>query len=136
MSIVRKREKTMEKKNVEKFEKLHIQIKDIYSELSILSKKSPDGAINKFKLNFINQLIEEANQFLGERYKPFPDFLKFVEDDIPYNSDAVLIISQYIKCLEKFKYDNVKRLSENWYWNLSDVNEEVKTSQPISEFIM
>ena len=51
----------MEKKDVERFEKLHIQIKDMYSELSILSKKSPDGAINKFKLNFINQLIEEAN---------------------------------------------------------------------------
>ena len=42
----------MEKKDVERFEKLHIQIKDMYSELSILSKKSPDGAINKFKLNF------------------------------------------------------------------------------------
>ena len=41
----------MEKKDVERFEKLHIQIKDMYSELSILSKKSPDGAINKFKLN-------------------------------------------------------------------------------------
>lgn len=53
----------MEKDKIEKFEKLHIQIKDMYNELSILSKKSPDGAINKFKLKFINQLIEEANQF-------------------------------------------------------------------------
>ena len=56
----------MEKDKIEKFEKLHIQIKDMYNELSILSKKSPDGAINKFKLKFINQLIEEANQFLKE----------------------------------------------------------------------
>ena len=104
----------MEKKDVERFEKLHIQIKDMYSELSILSKKSPDGAINKFKLNFINQLIEEANQLLG----------------------VVLIISQYIKCLEKFKYDNVKRLSGNWYWNLSDTDEEVKTSHPIMDLVM
>ena len=38
----------MEKDKIEKFEKLHIQIKDMYNELSILSKKSPDGAINKF----------------------------------------------------------------------------------------
>ena len=95
----------MEKKDVERFEKLHIQIKDMYSELSILSKKSPDGAINKFKLNFINQLIEEANQLLGKRYMPFSDFQRFQEDDMPFNSDVVLIISQYIKCLEKFKYD-------------------------------
>lgn len=123
----------MEKKNVEKFEKLHIQIKDIYSELSILSKKSPDGAINKFKLKFINQLIEEANLFLSERYKPFNDFEKFEEDDVPFNSDVVLIVSQYIQCLGKFKYDNIKRLSGNWYWSLSDSEEEVKTSRPISE---
>ena len=47
-----------------RIKKLHIQIKDMYNELSILSKKSPDGAINKFKLKFINQLIEEANQIL------------------------------------------------------------------------
>lgn len=124
----------MEKENVEKFEKLHIQIKDIYSELSLLSKKSPDGAINKFKLKFINQLIEEANSFLGERYKPFGDFEKFQEDDIPFNSDVVLIVSQYIKCLEKYKFDNIKRLSGNWYWILSDGDDEIKTSRPISAF--
>ena len=126
----------MEKKDVERFEKLHIQIKDMYSELSILSKKSPDGAINKFKLNFINQLIEEANQLLGKRYMPFSDFQRFQEDDMPFNSDVVLIISQYIKWLEKLKYDNVKRFSGNWYWNLSDTDEEVKTSHPIMDLVM
>ena len=76
----------MEKDKIEKFEKLHIQIKDMYAELSVLSKKSPDGAINKFKLKFINQLIETANQFLGDIYKPFDDFEKFDENDMPYNS--------------------------------------------------
>ena len=115
----------MDKDKIEKFEKLHIQIKDMYKELSVLSKKSPEGAINKFKLKFINQLIEEANQFLEERYKPFADFEKFEEEDIPFNSDVVMIISQYIKCLERFKYDNVKLLSGNWYW---------KTSRPLSDF--
>ena len=38
--------------------------------------------------------------------------------------------------LEKFKYDNVKRLSGNWYWNLSDTDEEVKTSHPIMDLVM
>ena len=75
----------MKKENIERFEKLHIQIKDIYEELSLLSKKSPDGAINKFKLKFINQLIEDSNSFLGDRYKPFVDFERFQEDDIPFN---------------------------------------------------
>lgn len=124
----------MKKEYVENFEKLHIQIKNMYNELSVLSKKSPNGAINKFKLNFINQLIEEANQFLKDRYKPFADFEKFEEDDMPFNSDVVMIISQYIVCLEKFKYDNVKSRSGIWYWDLSDSKEEVKTSRPLSDF--
>ena len=51
----------MKKENIERFEKLHIQIKDIYEELSLLSKKSPDGAINKFKLKFINQLRTQTH---------------------------------------------------------------------------
>ena len=126
----------MEKDKIEKFEKLHIQIKDMYAELSVLSKKSPDGAINKFKLKFINQLIETANQFLGDIYKPFDDFEKFDENDMLYNSDVVMIISQYIKCLERFKYDNVVRRSGNWYWNLSNVKEDIKTSSPLLEFTL
>ena len=124
----------MKKENIEKFEKLHIQIKDIYEELSLLSKKSPDGAINKFKLKFINQLIEESNSFLGERYKPFGDFERFQEDDVPFNSDVVLIVSQYIKCLEKYKFDNIERKSGSWYWILSDGKDQIETSRPISAF--
>lgn len=134
MSIIRMRGKVMEKDKIEKFEKLHIQIKDMYNELSILSKKSPDGAMNRFKLKFINQLIKESNQFLGEKYKPFDDFEIFDEDNMPFNSDVVLIVSQYIQCLERFKYDNVKCLSGKWFWNLSNDKEEIKTSRPLSDF--
>ena len=42
----------MKKDEIETFEKLHVQIKDMYAEISILSKKAPDGAMNKFKLKF------------------------------------------------------------------------------------
>lgn len=124
----------MKKDEIETFEKLHVQIKDMYAEISILSKKAPDGAMNKFKLKFINQLIETANQFLEEGYKPFDDFEKFDDNDMPYNSDVVIIISQYIKCLEKFKYDHIVRRSGSWYWNLPNVKVEIKTSSHLSEF--
>jgi len=124
----------MEKKKVEKFDKLLVQIKDLYNELSILSKKSPDGAINKFKLKIINQLLQESNDFLSDEYKPFEDFNKFDDDALPFNSDVVMIVSQYIQCLEKFKYDNIKMLSGSWYWKLSDSKEEVKTTRPPLEY--
>ena len=126
----------MEKDRIEKFEKLHLQIKDLYRELSLLSKKSPDGAINKFKLKFINKLIEEANDMLDEKYLPFEDFERFDEEEIPFNSDVVMILSQYLQCLEKFKYDNVKMLSGIWYWNLTGSRDCVKTSSPLSDLIL
>ena len=121
----------MKKENVEIFEKLYIQIKDIHNELSILSKKSPDGAINKFKLKFINQLLSSANGILDDTYKPFNDFTLFQEDDMPTNSDIVLIISQYIKCLDKFKRDNVEIKSGDWYWVIEKGRESIKTTSPI-----
>jgi hypothetical protein len=54
----------LKKENIKKFEKLHIEIKDIYEELV-------------YYLKFINQLIEESNSFLSDCYKPFGDFERF-----------------------------------------------------------
>lgn len=47
----------MNRKDVDEFEKLSVQLQSIYDELSILSKESPNDAVNKFKLNFINKLL-------------------------------------------------------------------------------
>jgi hypothetical protein len=93
----------MDKTEVEKFRKIYSQITDMYTELGILSKKSPDGRINKFKLKFVNQLIDASNMLLGTSLKPFDDFELFDVDDMPSNSDVVLVLSQYIKCLEKLR---------------------------------
>ncbi len=120
----------MIKENVEKFEKVYIQILKMHDELSILSKKSPDGLMNKFKLKLINQLIKESNDLLEERYKPFENFIIFDEDELPTNSDVVLILAQYIECLAKYKSDNVTGSYSTWYWKLSDSKEQIKTGQP------
>ena len=96
----------------------------------------PVECLGWFFMAFGYVRIFHRKRLPGKRYMPFSDFQRFQEDDMPFNSDVVLIISQYIKCLEKFKYDNVKRLSGNWYWNLSDTDEEVKTSHPIMDLVM
>lgn len=126
----------MKKEEIEAFEKLHIQIKDMYSELSVLSKKNPNTPINEFKLKFVNQLLKQANILLGEKYKPFDDFSFFSNDDLPFISDTVFIISQYIQCLEKLKYDNVQRLGGTWYWIISGSKEQLTTSHPLVELTM
>lgn len=48
---------------------------------------------------------------------------------MPYNSDAVFILSQYIQCFEKFRADNVIQISSYWYWNTND-KVKIKTVRP------
>jgi len=110
----------MNKSDVDVFEKLSGQLISVYEEISLLSKKNPNDAVNKFKLNFLNKLLNDANKFLTDKYKPFDDFDIFEEDDIPQNSDIVFILSQYLQCFEKLRSDNVVTERGNWYWDIND----------------
>jgi hypothetical protein len=124
--VVHPKGKIMNKAEVDKFEKLSGQLISIYEEMSLLSKKNPNDAVNKFKLNFINKLIDESNKFLSSRYRPFEDFNSFNEDDIPQTSDVVLILSQYLQCFEKLRSDNVVASLGSWYWRVEgDENDTV-----------
>ena len=53
----------MKKQDVDNFEKLSGQLISIYDEISLLSKKNPNDAVNKFKLKFINDLVKKSNDF-------------------------------------------------------------------------
>jgi hypothetical protein len=64
----------MNELGIQKFEKLDTQIAELYKEISILSKKSPDSPINKFKLGFVNKLLSISNELLTKSHKPFDDF--------------------------------------------------------------
>ena len=101
----------MNKSNEDVFNKLSAQLKSVYEEISLLSKKSPNDAINKFKLKFLNKLIEDSNTFLTSKYKPFDDFDLFVEDDMPQNSDVVFILSQYLECFNRYRIYNILNVS-------------------------
>ena len=119
----------MNKKKVDIFEKLNAQIMSTYDEISVLSKKNPNDAVNKFKLAFVNNLISDSNTFLTEEYMPFKDFAKFDEDDMPQNSDIVFILSQYLECFEKFRSDNIHQTLATWYWTTDDKS-SIITSRP------
>lgn len=106
----------MDRNGLDRFEKLAGQVVGLYEEMSLLSKKNPNDAVNKFKLNFINSQLAICNEILSKGYKPFDDFEKFSEDDVPQNSDVVFILSQYLQCLEKLRSDNVVMRNGAWYW--------------------
>jgi hypothetical protein len=109
----------MKRSDVDIFEKLSGQIISFYDEISVLSKKSPNDAINVFKLKLINKVLVEANAFLDARYRPFEDFAEFNPDDLPQNSDVVFILSQYLQCFEKCRSDNVAVYLGVWQWQLT-----------------
>lgn len=117
-------------KDVDRFEKLSGQFQSVYEEIAILSKKSPNDAINKFKLNFINGLLEQGNDFLGENYIPFGHFSRFDEDDVPQNSDVVFVLAQYLQSFEKFRADNVYNDYRTWRWKLEGGGEGPETVRP------
>lgn len=116
----------MNRKDVDTFEKLNLQLISVHEEISLLSKKKPDDAINKFKLRFVNKLITVSNGFLTDKYRPFDDFTIFEEDDVPQYSDVVFILSQYLQCFEKLRADNVFPRAGNWYWTVNgEINDDV-----------
>ncbi|MFB0593943.1 hypothetical protein ACSZM9_04975 [Aeromonas hydrophila] len=118
----------MNRDNVDTFEKLSGQLLSVYEEISLLSKKSPNDAVNKFKLKFVNNLLSQSNDYLADKYKPFNDFDSFDEDDIPQNSDVVFILSQYLQCFEKQRSDNVVIIGGAWYWRVEG-NEDDKVDE-------
>ena len=119
----------MNKNDIDIFEKLSGQLISVYEEISLLSKKNPNDAINKFKFKFLNKLISDSNEFLSEKYKPFDEFSIFEEDEMPFNSDVVFILSQYIQCFEKLRADNVVQIRGYWYWDTDD-DDKIKTVSP------
>ncbi|URJ39957.1 hypothetical protein [Paenibacillus polymyxa] len=116
--------------DVSAFEKVQAQLQGLFDEVGTLSRKKPDDAINKFKLKIINPILVEANKLLTGDYKPFSDFEQFDEDSLPTNSDTVLILSQYLNCLEKLRADNIKVYVGHWYWVENGNRTEIRTAPP------
>ena len=120
----------MNREEISEFEQLQAQLQSLYIEVGTLSKKKPNDAVNEFKLKLINQVLKRANTILGEENRPFGGFLQFDADNVPTNSDAVLILSQYLNCLEKLRADNVRQQFGDWYWLVDGEVSNIRTSPP------
>lgn len=101
---------------IDEFLKLLLQVDKLLNDFFELSKKKPNDAVNKFKLKIVNNLLRIANKILTKKYMPFDDFELFDEDDLPTNSDVVVIIAQYVACLKKFGRDSTESQNYIHYW--------------------
>lgn len=112
------------------FEKVQAQLQGLFDEIGALSKKKPDDAINQFKLKIINPIMSQANKLLDGDYKPFSDFEQFDDESLPTNSDVLLVLSQYLNCLEKIRADNIVIYGSGWVWTKNGVRTEIRTAPP------
>lgn len=123
----------MTQEEVDLFEKLQAQLEGLYNEISALSKKSQNDALNKFKLKFVNQILTESNVLLEDDYRPFTDFSTFDENDMPTNSDVAMMLTQYLNCFEKLRVDNIRKnlnFPQYWYWIVDTKLSDSRTHPP------
>jgi|GEM_PF-520223 len=109
----------LDEETIQDFEKFRVQLKTFYDEISILSRKSPDSPMNKFKLKFLNDTLKKVTAILGPAHRPFPDFEAFDEDELPTTSDVVIMLSHYLESMGPFKdahtYSDAVSLKRYWH---------------------
>lgn len=121
----------MNKQQVDTFEVLNAKLEGLYAETQTLVKKSPNDGVNQFKIRLVNAVIGSANSFLTVEQKPITDFTHFDENSLPSNSDVLIILSQYIGCLEKIRADNIDHsFHNNWFWLVNGKLSDIRTAPP------
>ena len=111
---------TIEVAFVEKYEALEAKMLSAKTEFQKLSSKSPNDAVNKFKLKIINQLLLECNELLSSEGLPVTGFESFDSDELPTTSDTLFILGQYEAGLEKYRASRIKRNTAHvWVWDCS-----------------
>jgi len=102
---------------VSEFTTLNPLLEAMYREFQELSKKKPDGQVGQTKVRMVNRLLKAIHQLLeGEPNRLYLDELN--EDDLPQNSDVVLILSQTAAAMEAFEKRYYRRYGSSTGWQL------------------
>ncbi|SRR5216684_1772518 len=115
---------------VEALERLIGQLSGLHAEISQLAKKSPNDALNAFKLRLVNKVIAAGNAVLPKGYRPFKDFEQFDSDDMPTNSDVTMILTQYMEQSERYRSDNVMYENYKWVYKVNGRASDIIAAQP------
>lgn len=113
--------------DAERFDVARDQLQSFYDEFVKLSNKKPDGAVNKFKLVHLNGVVRTGNGLLGNGYVPFAGFTEFNEDELPSNSDVVMMLAQYLSQMDRFHVDHSfqeGKYSSHREWLTDEYNED------------
>jgi hypothetical protein len=107
------------------------QLHSFLDEMSELSRKKPNDPVNKFKLKFINTVVNELNKLIQD-YRPFKDFEQFDVDALPSNSVVVLILAQYAGAVQLFRTEQSTWSKQDhiWYWIVKGKTSGIPAGNP------
>lgn len=89
----------------------------MYLEFKEFSKKKPEEVVSKAKVKVVNRLLTKCQNVLeSEASIDYLDLLD--EDDVPQNSDIVLMLSQYVAAMKQFHstYYRRERYGHEYHW--------------------
>jgi hypothetical protein len=87
----------------------------MYSEFKELSKRRPNDAVSVAKIKVVNRLIDKCHGILDkEASVEYLDLLD--EDNVPLNSDVVLMLSQFVAAMKQFRstYTSLTGGKQDW----------------------
>lgn len=84
------------------YERLVPMLDAAHREMSELSRKKQDGIVNSLKIRNINRLLKDLLTVLD--HDPSKEYVELLnEEELPQNSDAVLLLSQWRAALQQYK---------------------------------
>lgn len=87
---------------IERYEYLSPMLDSALEEMREFAKKKQDGIVSATKIKLINRLLKDLKEILDrEATVGYLDMLD--EQQLPQNSDAVLVLGQYRAALDSFK---------------------------------
>ena len=92
-------------------------LKAMFEQFQELSRKKPEGALNKSKVAMVNRLLEKCREVLADEMTlQFLDLLD--TEQVPQNSDVVLVLSQYESAMRQFREDHTHNEGYETEWDL------------------
>ena len=104
---------------VDKFNYLSPMLDSALKEMREFSKRKQDGIVSAAKIKILNRILSDVRTIVSE--EDTVNYLDLLdEQDLPQNSDAVFMLTQYLQCFEKLRSDNVVNDYRGWCWRILD----------------
>lgn len=85
-----------------KFDLLLPMLESFLVEMRELSKKKQDGSLNTMKVKMINRVLTDIKSILST--DPSAEYLNLLDEEmLPQNSDAVLVLGQFLAAMKQFR---------------------------------